>query len=327
MGWHWLIRCPYCNCKVAGGRGKGDFPDIWVPFIRCNVCGNLIRTNCREYLTLTVDERTRLRNNRYNSELIEKSLDRTNNQDYLSILQQKGYKIYPVTDQDKNRFCDVQFHKFDNGRSSLNATETLENVGVLIDGSLLDNKTGAFKEEIYDKNKSTYNKSKKILRWSVGTGCAVGFILAWLFSYINQYLAILGIAIGIGCIFAVYYGMDYYYRHKEDSNDNHANNYAKAAKKSEQDVQQYLALIEKCGINFFIKYYRQIARLPLKDVAVTESYSSAEREERLFAAKKIIDLGLSELALSEIIRAYDDILDKEVIDLAKELLNEIQKPD
>lgn len=98
-------------------------------------------------------------------------------------------------------------------------------------------------------------------------------------------------------------------------------------KKSEQDIQLYLALIEKCGIGFFIKYYRQISRLPLKDVNVTESYSSAEREERLLAAKKIINLGLSELALSEIIRAYNDILDKEVIDLAKELLAEIRKPD
>ena len=101
----------------------------------------------------------------------------------------------------------------------------------------------------------------------------------------------------------------------------------KAAKKTEQDKQLYLALIEKCGIGFFIKYYRQISRLPLKDVNVTESYSSAEREERLLAAKKIINLGLSELALTEIIRAYDDILDKEVIDLAKELLAEIRKPD
>ncbi len=100
---------------------------------------------------------------------------------------------------------------------------------------------------------------------------------------------------------------------------------AQAAEKSEQDIQQYLALIEKCGIGFFIKYYRQISRLPLKDVDVTENYSSAEREERLLAAKKIIDNGLSELALSEIIRAYDDILDKEVIDRAKELLDEIRK--
>lgn len=102
-------------------------------------------------------------------------------------------------------------------------------------------------------------------------------------------------------------------------------NRTQAAKKSEQDIQQYLALIGKCGIGFFIKYYRQISRLPLADVAVTENYSSAEREERLLAAKKIIDSGLSELALTEIIRAYDDILDKAVIDRAKELLDEIRK--
>lgn len=99
----------------------------------------------------------------------------------------------------------------------------------------------------------------------------------------------------------------------------------KEAKKSEQDKRQYLALIEKSGIRFFIKYYRQILYLPLKDVDITESYSSAEREERLLAAKKIIDLGLSELALSEIIRAYDDILDKDLIDQARKILSEIQK--
>ena len=98
-----------------------------------------------------------------------------------------------------------------------------------------------------------------------------------------------------------------------------------AEKKLERDIKLYLALIEKCGIGFFIKYYRQISRLPLKDVDITESYSFAEREERLLAAKKIIDLGLSELALSEIIRAYDDILDKDLIDQARKILSEIQK--
>lgn len=48
-------------------------------------------------------------------------------------------------------------------------------------------------------------------------------------------------------------------------------------------------LIETCGMRFFIKYYRQVKRLPLRDVMIEESYSSAERDERLTAAKTIIE--------------------------------------
>lgn len=98
------------------------------------------------------------------------------------------------------------------------------------------------------------------------------------------------------------------------------------AKKAQQDMEQYRTLIEQCGIKFFIKYYRQIVRLPLRDVAVTENYSSQERVERLNAAKKIIDLGLSEFALTDILKKYGDILEIAEVEQAKELLANIQTP-
>ena len=312
--------------------GYGDnIPDIWVPFIRCSVCGGLIKTGGNEYLTLTVNERTKLRASSQNNNLIEQSLDRTNNKEYITFLQNNDYSIYPITGADKERFKGVRFDMYKNQLPSVSATQSLRNVGILIDEKQLDEKTGAFKQDVLDKNMKEYKLNRKILRWGLIIGAVVGIILGWSFSYINQYLAILGLAIGVGCMVAVCYGIDYYYKHKEESlnsrnpaQTNNINN-TQQAKKSEQDIQQYLALIEKCGIGFFIKYFRQISRLPLKDVNITENYSYAEREERLLSAKKIIDLGLSELALSEIIRAYEDILDKEVIEQAKELLEEIRK--
>lgn len=88
--------------------------------------------------------------------------------------------------------------------------------------------------------------------------------------------------------------------------------------------KRYQNLIEKCGIKFFIKYYKQIKRLPLRDVTVSENYSSIEREERLLAAKKIIDLGISEFTLTEILKTYSNILDEDEIAQAKSLLAEMQ---
>ena len=90
------------------------------------------------------------------------------------------------------------------------------------------------------------------------------------------------------------------------------------------NYDKYKDLIEKSGIKFFIKYYKQIKRLPLRDVTVTENYSSAEREERLIAAKQIIDLNLVEFSLNEILKSYSDILDEEEVAQAKSLLLELQ---
>lgn len=102
----------------------------------------------------------------------------------------------------------------------------------------------------------------------------------------------------------------------------------KVRKYKEKEYQNnettYKLLIEQCGIRFFIKYYKQINRLPLRDVNVTENYSSVEREERLLAAKKIIELNLVEFTFNEILKSYSDILDEKEIEQVNDLLSEVR---
>lgn len=69
---------------------------------------------------------------------------------------------------------------------------------------------------------------------------------------------------------------------------------AAALKETDAKQKQFRLLIDQCGIKFFIKYYKEIKRMPLRDVEVSENFTPAEREERLSAAKRIIDAGLSE---------------------------------
>ena len=83
-----------------------------------------------------------------------------------------------------------------------------------------------------------------------------------------------------------------------------AKNKAKSEQKSEQQKKTSNQLLEKSGFKFFIKYYEQIKNLPLRDVEIEENYSPAEREERLNAAKKIIDSNLTLIAINEIMANY-----------------------
>lgn len=93
--------------------------------------------------------------------------------------------------------------------------------------------------------------------------------------------------------------------------------------KREQDAATCKALLEECGMQFFVEYYLQIKRLPIRDVTVSNNYL-AERETRLTAAKKIFDSGLNKYALGYIIKSYGDILPSETIDQAQSILNEIE---
>ena len=97
-----------------------------------------------------------------------------------------------------------------------------------------------------------------------------------------------------------------------------------AERKERQDLKNCEACIEKCGVRFFIKYYKQIVNLPLRDVEVSENYTPEEKEERLNAAKKLINLNLSKLALTEIIKKYSDSLKAEEVEHAKALLKEME---
>lgn len=102
-----------------------------------------------------------------------------------------------------------------------------------------------------------------------------------------------------------------------------------AEKKQQQELnkntENYRKLIDKCGIKFFINYYTQIRNLPLKDVTITENYPYSEKEERLSAAKSIIDLNLTELAITQILKEYRNFLSETEIEKAEAILAERHK--
>ena len=96
--------------------------------------------------------------------------------------------------------------------------------------------------------------------------------------------------------------------------------------KIEQETATCKALLEECGMQFFIRYYPQLKRLPISNITVSDHYFP-ERQVRLTAAKKIVDLGLTECALRYIIETYSDIFSSEVIERAKSILDEIKTED
>lgn len=102
-------------------------------------------------------------------------------------------------------------------------------------------------------------------------------------------------------------------RHKEEKQRQSAQN---------KKVKTYKKLIQKCGIRFFINYYSQIKHLPLRDVTIKESYSVSEKEERLLAAKKLINLNLTEFTITQILKEYRNFLSEADIDKAKAILSE-----
>lgn len=82
----------------------------------------------------------------------------------------------------------------------------------------------------------------------------------------------------------------------------------------------YENLIQRCGVRFFIKYYKQIESLPLRDVRIAEDYPYEEKEERLQAAREIIDKNLQVLAFENILQSYSAMLDSAEIEKAKAIL-------
>lgn len=82
----------------------------------------------------------------------------------------------------------------------------------------------------------------------------------------------------------------------------------------------YENLIQQCGVRFFIKYYEQIESLSLRDVRILEDYPYEEKEERLQAAREIIDKNLQVLAFENILQSYSAMLDSAEIEKAKAIL-------
>lgn len=217
---YWIVRCPHCKSIISQGTGYGDkLPKIWVPFLRCEVCGKLASTGSFEYLTMPVEARTRLKRNRMNIGYIKESLDRTCNSTYVSLLQEQGFTLYPISNADREYFTEVQFDRFVYGTSSYVANELLRNTGILIEEDSLDPNTGGFRQDILNKNKKEYKTDKKIWRISMGVGIAVLIILFFAFGSIDpdSSLCFLSIPIGLGVMFALLLGLDRYYKRKENN--------------------------------------------------------------------------------------------------------------
>lgn len=89
------------------------------------------------------------------------------------------------------------------------------------------------------------------------------------------------------------------------------------ARKMEYDVKHLLA---ESGFKFFLKYYPQLVRMGVRDVNVEEDYSPTEKEERLKAAKKLIDSGLASAAAQQILEKFPDLLSREEKELALRII-------
>ena len=96
------------------------------------------------------------------------------------------------------------------------------------------------------------------------------------------------------------------------------------ARKEKERPIECKRLLKQCGFHFFIKYYGQIKRLPLRDVAVEENYTPEEKNERLCAAKKIVDDNLTAYATDYILQNFSDILTEEEMDIVKKVNAELQ---
>lgn len=315
MGRYWQIRCPYCHAEIARGSGYDDkIPDVCVPVIRCEICGGLMKTGSSEYLTMPVQERLKLRRNQKNCEYIERSLDRTNNKEYMDFLQKNGFIIYPITNADKDRFKSVRFDLYINRQASADATQSLYNVGILIREEWLDKATGGIKTEILEENQRVYDLKHKIARWSAGTGLAVGFVFVLIFLGINPnsyYLFLIGVLMGLGCYFAVGFGMGYYYENKCQQTNNTTTQKNQAKK-----------LLSDTGKIFFINYYDQLKKYNTIDVIdiIKENYSEESKKRRIVSAKKIFSLNIQTDALKIIVQNEDGVAGQEIIDKAKSFL-------
>lgn len=156
------MTCPYCKVTIAEGTGSGDsFPKIWLPFIRCHSCGGLIDTGSREFLTIPVEERLRLKNTGKNAEYIEHSVSRTNNKKYQDLLKGCGYSIYPLTEQDYEKFDKVYWDMVRQGKCYSEDENALYNSEILIKEEILDENTGGIKQEELQRRSEEYNKNLK----------------------------------------------------------------------------------------------------------------------------------------------------------------------
>lgn len=225
MGMHWSISCPYCNAEITQGSGSaGTLPPVFLPLFRCRMCNGLISTDRKEYLTIPVEERIRIKRSAENISYIEQSLDRTNSSEYLAFLSKNGFMIYPITQTDIDSFGNdrgniffesVRFDMLINNEPCATSMRLLYNAGILIEEEKKDKETGGFKKEVLEKNRRNYYLNRK----SIGIGLGAGIVFAFLLGSITPWLSLLGIALGFLIAFFILLGMESYYENKEKNAD------------------------------------------------------------------------------------------------------------
>lgn len=220
MGRYWYLKCPHCEAVLDQGWGNGDkFPVIGVPFFRCPVCGELIKTGSNEYMTLPVERRTTIRSLSSLKQPIKQSLYRTNSSEYIEFLNKHGFTIFSISDEDKIKYSYIDFENIINKKPSQEAIEQLIDVGILIDKDLIDPKTGGYRKDVLAENQKAYNHNRKIRR--IAGICiiplALGFTLG--FSAITPALGILGLFLGLALPAAIAFLIDYLKNKKKQPDD------------------------------------------------------------------------------------------------------------
>lgn len=81
-------------------------------------------------------------------------------------------------------------------------------------------------------------------------------------------------------------------------------------------------LLEQSGMKFFLKYYKTLLRLPVRDIEIDENYTPEEKNERLSAAKSLIEQGFSKYAAQHILDNYADLLTDDEKATANEIISE-----
>lgn len=270
MGYYVSLKCPHCNSLLFRGRGreKDFFPKICVPFFRCRVCGELIKTPSREFLTIPVEERIKMRNSLNNCKEIAESLDRTNCPEYVDFLHHHGFDIYQISDLDKQKFLNVSFDNHINQEPTEKALDELYSLQILLKEDEKD-ENGELKQEIIENNKKEYNKTSKANIIGTICGLITGLIAFMGFGMIEgaSFLAVLAIPCGLGVHFLV---AGAYYKFftqeenaasdNEDTNDNNETNNSSATKPHNESERDF-ANEEKCDKPTYNNFSQEINTL------------------------------------------------------------------
>lgn len=174
-----------------------------------------------------------------------------------------------------------------------------------------------------------YFKKTKNLKWLTARICINIFVAIFLFvsmivtlvSYDSEYKWFAFFLFVPIITFFVQFILDCR-RYSKLKDDEERRNAAWKKIQQEREMKQLrLALLEQCGMKFFLKYYKTLLRLPVRDIEIDENYTSEEKTERLTAAKSLIEQGFSKYAAQHILDNYADLLTNDEKVTANEILS------